>query len=503
MGFSTFPDLLRRAAHRTPDATFLRWSDRGRSLTFAQTEEESDRAGAALWSLGVRPGDRVAILAHNGLDYVVAMWGAWKIGAISAHISVLVVDELADYVQACTPRVLVYTHDVLPAIDRDRAAMPSIEHYVCMDGPQPGALGWSDLLAGAPSARPGVDVVDSMAAHLSFTSGSTGKPKGAVLAHGPTARAAACIAERLGLQPTDSSLGPTSLASSYGLVVNLLPGVYRQMTVGLRKQWDPVAVWDDLDDNMCTYFPANPPFLSDLLVESRKRGRAPAALRLVASGGAPVAPELKRAYFDELGVAFCESYGQSELGGFVALGRPTRPADSRLGAVGEPLPDKEVSVLDDDGNEVSVNQPGELCIRGGFMVGYWHDAVKTADATRGGWLHTGDVGRMDELGFVTTLGRVSERIDSSTGPIYPRPIEEVLQRHPAVRYAAVIPVAGTPAAVVTCWPESAVGDAAELRSFYDVQPDADPRLASIELLTDMPMTPTGKIDKITLRKRFG
>ncbi len=506
MAFTTFPDLLRRAAHRTPEAVFLRWSDRGRTLTFAQTEEQTDRAAAAFWDMGVRPGDRVGILAHNGLDYVVAMWGAWKIGAISAHISVLVVDELADYVQACTPKVLVYTHDALPAIDRDRSAMPSITHYLCMDGAQQGAVAWADALASAPSAVPVVNVDDMMPAHLSFTSGSTGKPKGAVLNHGYTSRAAACIAERLGLSSTDSSLGATGLASSYGLVVNLLPGVHRQMTVGLRKAWDPVAVWDDLEENQCTYFPANPPFLTDLLVESRARGRAPQALRLVASGGAPVPPELKRAYFDELNVAFCESYGQSELGGFVALGRPSRPTDGRFGAVGEPLPDKEVRIFDDADNEVAVDQPGEICIRGGFMHSYWNEPDKTAEATRNGWLHTGDVGRMDELGYVTTLGRVSERIESATGPIYPRPIEEALQRHPAVRYAAVIEVAAEPAAVVTFWSDAtAVGtapDLATLRHFYDAQPDADPRLSRIDVLEVMPMTPTGKLDKIALRKEY-
>ena len=140
------------------------------------------------------------------------------------------------------------------------------------------------------------------------------------------------------------------------------------------------------------------------------------------------------------------------------------------------------------------------------MHGYWNEPEKTAEATRNGWLHTGDVGRMDELGYVTTLGRVSERIESATGPIYPRPIEEALQRHPAVRYAAVIPMGGEPGAIVTLWADAvsdgSAPDAAQLRAFYDLQPDADARLARIELLDAMPMTPTGKLDKITLRKQY-
>ena len=136
------------------------------------------------------------------------------------------------------------------------------------------------------------------------------------------------------------------------------------------------------------------------------------------------------------------------------------------------------------------------------MIGYWNEPEKTAEATRDGWLHTGDVGRMDAGGFVTTLGRVSERIESPTGAIYPRPIEEALQRHPSVRYAAVIPIDAQPVAVVMLWPEAVPVDAPTLRVFYDAQLDADARLARIEMITDMPMTPTGKLDKITLRKRF-
>lgn len=136
------------------------------------------------------------------------------------------------------------------------------------------------------------------------------------------------------------------------------------------------------------------------------------------------------------------------------------------------------------------------------MIGYWNEPEKTVEATSDGWLHTGDVGQMDEGGFVTTLGRVSERIESPTGPIYLRPIEEALQRHPSVRFAAVISVDAQPVAVVTLWFEAVAVDAPTLRAFYDAQPDADARSAAIEIITDMPMTPTGKLDKITLRKRF-
>jgi long-chain acyl-CoA synthetase len=489
---TTFPEALRDTAWRTPDATFLRWSDRNQSITYAEGEALAEKSAGALHALGVERGDRVGILAHNGLDYVAAMLGAWKLGAISTHISVLVHDELSQYVNAATPKVLVYTHDMLPAIDRDRVSMPSIEHYLCMDGAQPGAQAWSEVLQNAPTA-PVVQVQDSWPAHLSFTSGSTGRPKGAVLEHGHTIRASARIAERLELGPHDRSLGPTGLASSYALVVNLLPGIVAGMSIGLRSRFDAASVWDDMESDGTTYFPANPPFLADLLAESRKRGRAPGALRIVTSGGAAVPPELKRAYFDELNVSFCESYGQSELGGFVALGSPLRPADSQL---------KEVLVVDDAGIPVPAGKPGEMIIRGGYMWGYWDEPEKTALAIRNGWLHTGDLGTMDIYGFITNLGRASERIVTVDGPVFPRPIEEALGRHPSVRYVAVIPIDEQPAAVVSLWPHQNVISADQLLAFFATQPDFDARLRRIELIETMPMTPTGKLDKMTLRSAF-
>ncbi len=503
MAFLTLPELLSTQANRRPDEPFLRWSDRNRVMTFAEVDSASAKAAGVLRSAGVGPGDRVGLLAHNGLDYVIAMFGAWRLGAISAHISVMTGNELASYAQACTPKVLVYTHDLFDAIERDRSEMPFIEQYFCMDGPQPGAAGWSDALVAAdPVSILSLDA--SLPFHLSFTSGSTGRPKAAVLAQEATVRATACIAERLQLTPEDRTLGATSPASSYGLVSHWLPGLHRGMCVGLRKAWDPVAVYDDIEQNGVTYLASNPPQLSDLLAECRTRGKAPSSLQLVVSGGEAVPVELKRAYFDELGVSFCESYGQSELGGFVGLARRARPATQLFGSVGEPLPDKEVRVLDDFGVEVPIGSPGELCIRGGFMWGYWNEPDKTALAVRDGWLRTGDLGRMAATGHVTTLGRFSERIDTPDGVVLPRPIEEaVLACSPSVRHVAVVPGPLGPRAVVALWPEKPVMSPEDVLAVYRARDDSDRRLGDLIVIDAMPMTSTGKLDRVELRASYG
>lgn len=504
-GSTSFDDLLRRAAWRAPDDPFVWWSDRDRTITYAEADALADRAAGGLSALGVRQGDRVGLLAHNGIDYVAAMLGAWRLGAISAHISVLVAAELAQYVNDCTPKVLVYTHDLFDAVERDRSSMSSIAHYLCMDGPQEGAQAWGDVLASAgpvPSHRP--DGNDP--GHLSYTSGSTGKPKGAVLRHGPTVRAARAIAERLELTRHDVSLAPTSLASSYHLVVNLLPGMYTGMTVGLRSKWDATAVLDTIEARGVTYLPANPFLLAELLDVCRQQERRPSTLRMVVTGGGPVPPELKQAFSTELSVPFCESYGQSELGGFVALGSPSRPPatdHASFLAVGRVLPDREVMIMGADGCEVATATAGEIVVRGAVMWGYWGLPERTAEVVEGGWLHTGDTGTMDADANVTVLGRWSERIEYDGDVLFPRPYEEALLSHPNVDRAAVIATADAlhgwvPTAVVEL--SDPTGPSAELvLAWYRSQPNADQRLATVQAIDVMPMTPTGKLDKVTLR----
>ena len=146
MGFMTFNDMLDRAAMRTPDKTFLFWADKGRALTYAEGAEAARKVAGMLAGLGIEKGDRVGLFAHNGLDYIMAMFGAWRLGAISCHINLLQAEDLTYFANDSTPKVLIYTHDMFPLIDRERREMPSIQHYICFDGEQKGAMDWGALL---------------------------------------------------------------------------------------------------------------------------------------------------------------------------------------------------------------------------------------------------------------------------------------------------------------------------------------------------------------------
>ena len=499
--------LLIDNADSDPDRMALRWVDRNRALTNAEAVAATERMAGALHVLGVRKGERVTIFAHNGMDYLVAMLGAWRIGAIAALVNVKFEAELNYYFNDHEPSAVIYTHDMHDAVRRGAAACGSIRHLVCMDGPQEGAHSLPELMeAGLPPPPDPED--ESAIAHLSYTSGTTGKPKGACLAHEPTVRASRCIGERLRIRREDVSFGPSALSSSYQLVGNLLPQLAVGTPINVMGRWTQTTGWDALDAAGATLFIANPTLLEEVLTESRLRGRAPGRLRFGLSGGGPVPPTLKAAWRDDLGLPLVESFGQSELGGFMALGFPDLEADdAKLMRVGPPLPDKEVRIVDAEDRPVPPGTIGRIVLRGGFMAGYWNKPDRTEAATRDGWLRSGDLGLMDSDGFITMRGRASELITVSGQSWYPRDVEEALCRIAGVRQAALIglpdPELGQrPHAFVTLARPEAV-DSAALKAAIAGQVPYNLAPLAIDVVDELPMTPTGKISKGELSARYG
>jgi acyl-CoA synthetase (AMP-forming)/AMP-acid ligase II len=267
-------------------------------------------------------------------------------------------------------------------------------------------------------------------------------------------------------------------------------------------KWSQAAGWDALDKAEASMFIANPTLLGQLLVESRLRGRAPGRLRLGLSGGGPVPPTLKASWRDELRLPLVESFGQSELGGFMAMGFPDLvPDDEKLTRVGPALPDKEVRIVDAARRPVRAGVIGEIELRGGFMRGYWGRPEKTAETIGTGWLRTGDLGMIDRDGFITMRGRRSELVEVGGVLWYPRDVEEALCAIPGVAQAALIGVSGTPHAFVTLH-DGAAATGAALKAGIEGKTAYDLTLLSISVVADLPMTPTGKISKSELAARI-
>lgn len=497
--------LIWDAAARRPEHLALRWVDRQRALTYSEAIRSTEQVAGALHDLGVRPGDRVGIVAHNGLDYLLAMLGAWRLGAITALTNVRFKDELDWYFADHQPKVVVYTHDIHDAVVKAKAAVPAVRHLVCMDHPMEGSHGLGELMAADLTPPP--DPLDEGAiAHLSYTSGTTGKPKGACLCHEPTVTAARCIGERLRITEDDVSFGPSALSSSYQLVANLLPPLAVGATVNVMGKWTRATGFDAIDAIGATFLVANPPVLTDLLDESRARGRTPGRLRFGLSGGGPVPPALKRAWRDELELPLVESYGQSELGGFMALGTPELVHDdTAFLPVGRPLPDKEVRIFGVDDAPLPPGQVGEVVLRGGFMWGYWGRPEKTAETLKDGWLRSGDLGSMDRHGRITMRGRKAELVTVGGVAWFPRDVEEALMSAPGVGEAALVglpdkALGSRPVAFVTLTGGQAL-DVAALKAAVAAATPYDPQPLEIRAVDAMPMTVTGKIAKAELREQ--
>ena len=245
-------------------------------------------------------------------------------------------------------------------------------------------------------------------------------------------------------------------------------------------------------------------FVGELAVDQgRIRGKPPGRLRLGLSGGGPVPPTLKKAFRDQLNVPLVESVGQSELGGFMALGFPEiERENARLLRAGPPLPDKEVRIVDGDDRDLPPGTIGEIVLRGGFMWGYWGKPDKTEEATRGGWLRTGDLGVMDRDGYLTIWGRRSELIRVDGVAWYPRDVEEALCRIKGVREAALV---GLPDAELGARPVAAVRldgpdmlDESAIKAAIGAELPYDLSPLVVTVVEAFPITPMSNIAKADL-----
>ena len=494
--------LLYRGAEWAPEKVALRWVDRELEYTYAEAVEQMERFAGALNDLGAGRGDRVSVVAHNGMDYLMALFGCWRIGAIPALVNVKLAGELDYYFSDHTPTVVIFTHDAYDQVTAAASAVSSVRALVCMDKPMGEAKDLGELLRAGHKA-PDDPADETAIAHLSYTSGTSGKPKGACLMHEPTMRATNCIAERLRVRTHESSFGPSALSSSYQLVGNILPTLHRTGTVNVMSKWTQETGYDAIEKTGSALLIANPTLLTELLHESKKRGKTPSSLRVGVSGGGPVPLPLKKAWRDELKLPLAESYGQSELGGFVALGFPDLEPDERLAPIGIAPPDKEVKILNASDEEVPVGEVGQMCLRGGYMWGYWNREEQTAKTLAGGWLHTGDAGCIDHNGYITMRGRFSELITVASRTWFPRDVEEALLECEGVTASSVVAVADDkigdrPIAFVVC--NESLFDMDKMKAAITGLVPYDLQHLQIVPIDQFPMTPTGKIAKAELKE---
>lgn len=261
-------------------ATAVHWVDRDRALTYREAVDAMARAAAVLAGFGVPPGGRVGLFAHPGLDYVVALLGAWRLGATAVLVDLADKDRFHELMTAAAPHAVVYTNDhfdyVQPAVAALGAARPRPTVFAGMDGPQPGTVGWLDALAEAtPLAEPPTTATTTAANAIALTAPASATTR----THAELIEAAATVAARLDLNPDDATLCPTPLAQPFHLEASILPALLRGATAGLLKSWQPDDAWQQMERNGTTVLCGTPEHCVQLLEASTARGRKPASLR--------------------------------------------------------------------------------------------------------------------------------------------------------------------------------------------------------------------------------
>ena len=484
------PEWLRRRAQISPGR--LAVTDGELSYTFVELDRAVDRAAARLASLGIGAGRHVAVAAGNSARYAVAVFALARLGAVLLPVNIrLAPAEIAFQLEEGDASFLLYDAERAPLAEslgfEPRALLEEV--VGAGTGGEPGLPGAS----AAGALETGLDAVQC----IMFTSGTTGRPKGAMLTFGNHWWSAVGSALNLGLQEDDAWLAAVPLFHVSGLSILWRSVIYGIPAV-IHPKFDPEAVHRAIDRGEVTLLSVVATMLQRLL-DARGRTPYPPTLRAVLAGGGPVPGHLlERAA--ELRLPVLQTYGLTETASQVATLSP-RDARRKPGSAGKALFPVEVAVDAGPGGE------GEILVRGPVvMAGYYKQPEATREAFRGGWLHTGDVGRLDEEGFLYVSGRRSDLIISGGENVYPAEVEAALASHPDVAEAGVVGVPDpewgeVPAALVALRPGASLGPA-ELQAFCRTRlaPYKVPK--RIRFVESLPRNAAGKLVRAQLREMW-
>jgi long-chain acyl-CoA synthetase len=474
---------FRRTAAREPDRPFL--FDRHATLSYREADERSDEVAAAYRAGGLSEGQTIGLCSPDSVSLILSILGAWKGGLLPGLIDARTADaDLPYFVEDVGSKLILASTDL-----HDRLLRAGANEV--RDIAEFGSRGGSAPVQHGPDA----------ALYLSYTSGTTGKPKGAVLRSGPVTVGTSCIADRLSIGRDDVLLATTPTASSFQLVAALMPAIHVGASIGLVAGLTTDQMWEVAMERRATVLVAYPLTLADMVNHPSAESNSP--FRIALSGGSPLAPRIKRDYRDRLGIPLLESYGQSELGGFMAMGSIADGERALEGFVGRPLPDRPSYVADSGLRELPTGEIGEVVVPFGYFDGYINKPDKTAEATTGGVLHTGDLALADPDGYLKVMGRTREAEAARRRDGFLRELEDVYYEHPDVLHAAVVECAdGEVEGFVQLLPNRTV-DAESLDAWASARVPEGLRPRRTTILEKMPRTFSGKANRLLLSQGCG
>jgi HIP---CoA ligase len=446
----SIPNALRRTARRMPEAEALVGEDARR--TFAELDADMHAAVRAVLALGVRPGDRVALWGPNSGRWLVAALGILGTGAVLVPLNTRFKGEEAAYVlHKSGARVLFATTDFL-GVDYLRmlhATDPDVElRAVLLSGPSTaGALDWSEFLAGGAAvphehAVAAIDAVgpDSLS-DIMFTSGTTGHPKGVQLTHGQSLRAHGFYAKLMGFRPGDRYLIIPPFFHTFGYKAGWMACLVHGATIIPQGTFDVDEVLDTMQREQVSILFGPPTVFQGVLDSPRRAAADLSTLRITMAASTVVPPRLLQRIRDELRPeSMWSGYGLTESTSLATTSVAGDDFEHLATTVGRPAWDVEVRIVDGAGADVPTGEPGEILLRGyNVMRGYWEEPERTAEVIDGdGWLHTGDIGTLDEQGYLRITDRKKDMILVGGFNVYPAEVERILGRYDGLESIAVV-----------------------------------------------------------------
>ncbi len=501
------PHILRETTERFPGKNAFEYGEE--AMTYQEFSERVEVFATVLQDrFGVKKGDRVALLLGNEITFPLTFFAAARIGAVSVPINTrFVANEIAFILNNCGAGALVVHSDYWNEAMRARRSARGVKTIILAGeaDASPDSHDLATLLAETRGDPEAVDIDESDPASIFYTAGTTGKPKGALCTHRNFAAASRSVEVAAGLTPDDRQLICVPLSHPTGCHSQMIAGTYLGCTSVIQRHFNSDETMSLIRRAEITTLVGVPTIYWLLLAQMKLRDYDVSSLRNVIYGGAPASPELVRRLREVFPAAkIGNGYGLTESSALATF-LPDEHAMQKPDSVGPPVPAVELRIVDDYGQDLSVGKIGEVLLKGPIVVdGYWEDPEATRETFRYGWLHSGDMGRVDDEGFLYIVDRKKDMIIRGGENIYCVEIENVLDSHPGIFQAAVV---GEPDKVfgeqVKAYVVANPGYSLTVDEILDF---CDENLADfkipkyIEIVDELPRNPAGKVDKRVLRR---
>jgi long-chain acyl-CoA synthetase len=487
---TNFAEQLSTAAGEEPEHPAVKLDDL--VLTYGLLDAAAARAAGLLRERGVSEGDRVGMQLPNVPYFPIVYFGALRVGAVVVPLNPLLKGrEVAYHLSDSGAGVLIGWHQF-----EEPARQGSEQAGAACILAKPGEF--EELLGAADPSDDVAERADDDPAVIIYTSGTTGTPKGATLTHANLTVAADVARDLVNATRESVALATLPLFHVFGMSSIMNTAVRARGLMTLVPRFEPGKVLEVIERDRVTTFGGVPTMYAALLHHPERERHDASSLDLCVSGGAPMPVEVLRGFDEAFGARVLEGYGLSETTGMGTFNTPDR--ERKPGSIGVPVGGTEIRLVDSENNDAAPGEPGELVMRGPFvMKGYWNRDDATREVMGSGWFHTGDIATVDDDGYYFIVDRKKDLIIRGGYNVYPRELEEVLYEHPAVREAAVVgvhhPSLGEEVGAAVALKDGEHVEPDELRDYMKQRVAAYKYPRVVWLVDELPKGPTGKILK--------